>query len=218
MLSYPVSLHSLNVNNMETQVAAQVRNENATAAFAPVALLQTGYSGSTIVVLHSVAEATNAANINTLNRVYAPNSVTGGGTFCSKYVPIASNVKIQYNTKIATVYLNMVNFEYPHPSGPHSSRVMASGPASPRCWLAIAANVVRAKICVYVWRNATRKNKSMVSWLNDIMMMDSSQWLWESTRKGYSPSVHGNRKTRYCVCLGLVGRCVDATPQCTRRE
>ena len=69
MLSYPASRHSLNVKSMETHVAAQVRKENATAALAPVARLHTGYYGSTMVVLHSVAHITNAANISTLNSV-----------------------------------------------------------------------------------------------------------------------------------------------------
>ena len=45
-----------------------VMNANATAALAPVAAYRPG-TGSTMVVLHSVADVTKAANIKTLNRV-----------------------------------------------------------------------------------------------------------------------------------------------------
>ena len=68
--------------------------------------------------------------------------------------------------------LKLENFWYPQACGPHSSKVISSGPARPWRWLSIAANAVIEKSCgvdgglerrCYVWSaKGARKEKCQV--------------------------------------------------------
>ena len=135
------------MKSIEKHTASQVKNANATEAFADVARLHTGYTGSTMVMLHSVADMANAAKSRTLSTAYTVSSVTGGGTLRSKYIAIATTEKTAYTTHTPMRNLKLENFWYPHPCGPHSSRVISSGPARPWRWLSIVANAVIEKSC-----------------------------------------------------------------------
>ena len=81
------------MNSIEKHTASHVKNANAIEAFADVARLHTGYTGSTMVMLHDVADIANAAKSRTFMTVYAVSSVTGGGTLWSKYAAITTREK-----------------------------------------------------------------------------------------------------------------------------
>ena len=91
--------------------------------------------------------------------VYAVSSVTGGGTLWSKYAAITTR-KDGVNYAHGDEELEVRELQYPQACGPHSSKVISSGPARPWRWLSIAANAVIEKSCgadgglerrCYVW-------------------------------------------------------------------